>query len=202
MRISKVASIGLWNSRGWPVCHSYLSNAWMTASADTSFFFILRTICQLIYKEFFLWSIVRSRSRFSNIKRPLPVQCVRRHIFNVGVLIGFLIVKIKVKAKLKLCCTGLDKPVAFQEVEALRFPDNRHVKVIKLSALRTDRLYSTGTSPGTSGTQDHSAVVRIKSMKNSSDSIGYRTRSLPACSAVLQPTTAPPPSAPFSDSTL
>jgi hypothetical protein len=36
--------------------------------------------------------------------------------------------------------------------------------------------------------QGHSATGRIKSLKNSSDSIGNRTRSLPACSAVPQPT--------------
>jgi hypothetical protein len=30
---------------------------------------------------------------------------------------------------------------------------------------------------------------RIKSLKNSSDSIGYRTRDLPVCSAVSQPAT-------------
>ena len=38
-------------------------------------------------------------------------------------------------------CTGRDMPGGFQEVEAHRFQDNRHVKVVKLSALRTDRLY-------------------------------------------------------------
>ena len=39
--------------------------------------------------------------------------------------------------------------------------------------------------------QDHNAAGRIMSMKNSNDTIGYRTRNLPACSAVPQPT-APP----------
>jgi len=36
------------------------------------------------------------------------------------------------------------RPVGFQEVEAPRFLDSRHVKVVGLSILRTDRLYSTG----------------------------------------------------------
>jgi hypothetical protein len=36
--------------------------------------------------------------------------------------------------------------------------------------------------------QGHSAIGRIKSLKNSSDPIGNRTRNLPACSAVPQPT--------------
>jgi len=36
---------------------------------------------------------------------------------------------------------GLDRPRGFQEVEASKFQDNRHMKVVKLSALRTSRLY-------------------------------------------------------------
>jgi len=32
-------------------------------------------------------------------------------------------------------------PQGFQEVEAPRFHDNRHMKVVRLSALRTSRLY-------------------------------------------------------------
>ena len=36
---------------------------------------------------------------------------------------------------------SLDKPWGFQEVEAPRFQDNRHMKVVRLSALRTGRLY-------------------------------------------------------------
>jgi hypothetical protein len=39
--------------------------------------------------------------------------------------------------------------------------------------------------------QDHSAAGRIMSMKNSSDTIGNRTRDLPTCSSVPQPTTSP-----------
>ena len=37
--------------------------------------------------------------------------------------------------------TGLDRPRGFQEVEAPKFQDNRHIKVVGLSALRTGRLY-------------------------------------------------------------
>jgi len=37
--------------------------------------------------------------------------------------------------------TGLDRPRGFQEVETPRFHDNRHMKVVRLSALRTSRLY-------------------------------------------------------------
>jgi len=37
--------------------------------------------------------------------------------------------------------TGLDRPSGFQEIEASRFQDNRHMKVVRLSALRTGHLY-------------------------------------------------------------
>jgi hypothetical protein len=71
--------------------------------------------------------------------------------------------------------TGLDRPWGFQEVEAPRFQDNRHIKVVRLSALRTGRLYPKGNITGThfcerlSQPQGHSAAGRILSMKNSSD---------------------------------
>jgi len=68
------------------------------------------------------------------------------------------------------------------------------MKVVRLSALRTGRLYLPGNIAGThfcqklSQTQGHSAAGRIMSMNNSN---GNRTRDLPACSAV-PPATAPP----------
>jgi len=36
---------------------------------------------------------------------------------------------------------GLDRPRDFQEVEASRFQDSRHMKAVKLTALHTGRLY-------------------------------------------------------------
>ena len=59
-----------------------------------------------------------------------------------------------------------------------------------------------GTIPGThfcyrlNQPQAHSAAGWITSMKNSNDTIGNRTRDLPSCSAVPQPTA--PPRAPIS----
>ena len=43
----------------------------------------------------------------------------------------------------------LERPWGFQEFEAPRFQDNRHMKVVRLSALRTGRLYAPGNIPGT-----------------------------------------------------
>jgi hypothetical protein len=45
--------------------------------------------------------------------------------------------------------TGLDRPLGFQKVEAPRFQDNRHMKVVRLSALLIGRLYILGNIPGT-----------------------------------------------------
>jgi hypothetical protein len=36
--------------------------------------------------------------------------------------------------------TGLDRPLGFQKVEAPKFLDNRHMKVARLSAIRTHKL--------------------------------------------------------------
>jgi hypothetical protein len=45
--------------------------------------------------------------------------------------------------------TGLDRPWEFQEVEAPRFQDNQHMKVVRLSALHTGHIYLSGDIPGT-----------------------------------------------------
>ena len=46
-----------------------------------------------------------------------------------------------VEVKLNNPITGLDRPRGFQEVEVPRFQDNRHMKMVRLSALRIGRLY-------------------------------------------------------------
>ena len=42
----------------------------------------------------------------------------------------------------------LDRPRGFQEVKARRFQNNRHMKVVRLSALLTG-IYHQGNIPGT-----------------------------------------------------
>ena len=67
--------------------------------------------------------------------------------------------------------TGLDKPRVFQETEAPRFHDNRHMKVVSLLALRTGRLHPPGKISGThfcqrlSRLQGHFAAGRITLIK-------------------------------------
>ena len=80
------------------------------------------------------------------------------------------------------------------------------MKVVRFSALRTGHLYPPGNIPGThfcqrlSRPQGHSAAGRIMSMKNSSETIGNRTRDLSTYSAVPQPTA--PPRAPTNTGTV
>jgi len=66
------------------------------------------------------------------------------------------------------------------------------MKVVRLLALRTGRLYSPGNIPDThfcyrlSQPQGYSAAGRIMSINISSETTGNRTRDFPACSAVPQ----------------
>jgi len=68
-----------------------------------------------------------------------------------------------------------------------------HMKVIRLSALRTGRLYLPGNIPGThycyrlSRPQGHSETGRLMWIKNFNDTIWNRTRDLLACSTAPQP---------------
>jgi hypothetical protein len=94
--------------------------------------------------------------------------------------------------------TGLDRPTGFQDVEAPRFLDNLHMKVVRLSAIRTGRLYPPPPPPrkyswssflleaeSTPGPQ--CGRKDYVNEKNSTGTIGNRTRDLPVCSAVPKP---------------
>ena len=74
----------------------------------------------LNFSKTLVWIISRSKK-------------LRRDIWS-KVYIGFY-------AKKSNPITGLDRLWRFQEDEAPRFLDNRHTKVVRLSALRTGRLY-------------------------------------------------------------
>ena len=74
------------------------------------------------------------------------------------------------------------RPIGFQEAEAPRYLDKWHMKIVRLPALRTGRLYSPGNIRGIHfcywliRPQGHSEAGRTMSTKNSSDPIGNRTR--------------------------
>ena len=86
-----------------------------------------------------------------------------------------------------------------RRLSILGFWDNRHMNVVRLSALHICGPYPQGKIPGTrfcytlSWPQGHSAAGSIKSMQIVKDPIGNRTRDLPACSTVPPPTALPRP---------
>jgi hypothetical protein len=121
-------------------------------------------------------------------------------IITIITVIIFILILIYVSNMFQMVnnpITGLDRPWEFQEIEAPRFQDNRHMKVVRLSALLIGLLCPPQNITGThfcekmSQLQGHSAAGRIMSMENSNDTIGNRTSDLEACSAVPQ-STAPP----------
>ena len=92
--------------------------------------------------------------------------------------------------------------IHIQDVEAPRFKDNRHKKVIIFLRITHRPALTPEIIPGTqfcyslSRPQSHREAGSITSMKNSIDTIGDRTRDLPAYSAVSQltaPSRAPCP---------
>ena len=87
--------------------------------------------------------------------------------------------------------TGLDRPWGFQEVEAPRFQDSRHMKVVRLSALRTGRLYHSRKYSWYSFLLEAESTPWAQCGRKDYDTIGNRTRDLPACRAVPQPTVPP-----------
>jgi hypothetical protein len=70
-----------------------------------------------------------------------------RHNITSNVLYLFIYVHVKMTSSVKkkrlkvIPLQPLTGPSALQEVDAPEFPDNRHMKVVRLSALSTGRLY-------------------------------------------------------------
>jgi len=87
----------------------------------------------------------------------------------------------KLRTTLSSPITGLDSPWGFQQVEAPRFQDSRHMKVERLSTIHTGRLYLPGNIPGTR------FCWRLSRHRGHSYTIGNRNSDLP-CNAVPQPT--------------
>ena len=87
--------------------------------------------------------------------------------------------------------TGLNRPWEFQEAEAPRFQDSRHMKVVRLSALRTGRLYLPRKCSWYSFLLDAESTPGPRCGVKDCHTIRKWTRDLPTRSAVPQPT-APP----------
>ena len=111
---------------------------------------------------------------------------------NVPIMLKFIIyiyiyiAKFTIYKGKAIPCTGLDRPRGFQEAEVPTLQGNQHMKVERLSALRTGLLYPPRNRPPLlsqeiflvhisvkvlSRPQGHSAARRIISMKNSSDTV-------------------------------
>jgi len=84
-------------------------------------------------------------------------------------------------------CPAFKERKKEKNVRLPEFLHNRHVIVVKLSALRTSRLYPRGRIAGTHFCWRLSVAGRNKSMKILKNIIGNRTGDLPGCSAVSQP---------------
>jgi hypothetical protein len=162
-------------------------------------------MCLYIFTLFLtkVWMIQILRRR---IKKILELENTRREVFVTEfkcpeILINSVKIPLdlyltagfcehKVKVKVKQSCYRPGQALRVQKVEDPRLLDSRHMKVVRMSALRTGRVYPPGNIPSThfcyrlSQSQGHSATGRIMSMKSSSETIGNRTRDLPVCSAV------------------
>jgi len=79
----------------------------------------------------------------------------------------------------------------FQEVEAIRFPQNRVARPTQGPPLPQGNTSNTNFYYSMSRLQGHSAAGSIKSMKNPNDLIWNRTRDLPACKRSASTNCAP-----------
>ena len=77
-----------------------------------------------------------------------------------------------------------------ENIQHTEHGESLKLRVVRSSTLCTGRLYPPGNTPGThfcqrlSRPQGYSAAGRIMSMKNSSDTIGNRTRAMPEPTAL------------------
>ena len=64
----------------------------------------------------------------------------------------------------------------FQEVEALRLQDSLNLKVVRLSALRTGRLYSQENIPGTHFCWEHAVAQLVEALRYKPEGRGFDSR--------------------------
>jgi len=113
----------------------------------------LRSIWMLSYPLFF-WLTCSRTNTVRILDRPL-LQALA--LFPLFLFLIYISNEINSDLELSnLCskkkrnsCTSLDRPWGFQEVEAPRFQDNRPMKMERLWALGTVRLFTPGNIPGT-----------------------------------------------------
>jgi hypothetical protein len=94
--------------------------------------------------------------RNSHFPRPVIFPHARYYHSSPSTRLTIKLIKIMVGGKLRVVifvifldlliqksfpATGLDRPLGFHEAEAPEFLENRHMKMVILSALHTGRLY-------------------------------------------------------------
>jgi hypothetical protein len=104
----------------------------------------LYVLCAFVGNVFYIYKTHGTQ----NIKEP-KFSDLEANVHHVGYTAGDVFSLFTGIKKKSFPATCLDRPLGFQEVQAPEFLDNRHMKVVRLSALRTGRLYSPGRIPGT-----------------------------------------------------
>ena len=87
------------------------------------------------------YTIATSRKETTKVHKNMWWQWKKKEIYIYMTSIRIYIHYIYINFLFSNPCTDLDRRRGFQGVEAPRFQDNRHMKVVRLSALRTGRLY-------------------------------------------------------------
>jgi hypothetical protein len=87
------------------------------------------------------------RNRMTEVELDV-IKIARTRLYHLYKYIRNSYMYLKVKVKVKPSHYRPGQVLGFQKVEAPRFQDSRHMKVVRLSALRTGRLWSLGNIPG------------------------------------------------------
>ena len=124
--------------------------------------FLVGNICKLAVRKYSILqcrAVERNIAMFAGVEVPSVYEMLFAYIILCHVLLCkgifstlFLSLKPGQLNCIRSCCiycnkkksnpiTGLDRPWGFQEAEAPKLQDSRHMKVIRLSALRTGSLY-------------------------------------------------------------
>jgi hypothetical protein len=99
-------------------------------------------LCFLVHMEYLSWpfffkvKLFYFRPNVTHADNKMSLNIARKEIQH-----SERRMTLSVSKKKNFPATGLDRPLGFQETEAPEFLENRHMKLVRLSALRTGRLY-------------------------------------------------------------